>query len=98
MMMRVDLEHAPYLLACARGLPGTSIRSREINASVSEFRDGPHRSLERLDGRGRLVLIEQRNTEQMQALHIPWCGGLDGAQLALRRGSPPEAQHGQRLF
>ncbi len=53
-MARIGLEHAPHLLACARGLSGATISPRKIDAGIGEIGcDQAYDSLERLDGGGR---------------------------------------------
>ena len=96
-MVRVGLEHAPYLCARELELARATISPRKIDARIGELRLREHDSLERLEGRGGLVLVEQCDTEQSQALYIAGRGRLDGAQLPLGRGGSPEAQRRQCL-
>ena len=96
-MVRDGLEHAPHLLAGARGLAGAKIAPSKIDAPIGGPRPREHDLLEHLNGRGGLVLIEECDAEQVEAVDLAGGGGLDGAQLPLGGRGASRAQRRQRF-
>ncbi len=58
---------------------GSAVRAGQVGACLPEIGAQANCALQNFDRLGHLALIEQRRTQQMQAVHLTGSRGLDGA-------------------
>ncbi len=84
MMLRHRLQHLPYRQPRPGRIAGALVGARQIDACVRKVRSGSDDALEQRNALGHFVLIEQRHSQQPQAIHLAGRLPLQSAQPGFR--------------
>src|SRR5215831_18494949 len=95
-MMGLHLQYPAHLLARLFGAAITPVRPCEIHARPDKLRSGSEHTLERLDACRDLLLVQERDTEEPQTVHLTRILGLERPQGCFRGGGTPGAQQRMR--